>query len=73
MGLPKQGAYSYLNHIGWMLDIRTYGIGLLDEAIKLDLGLGHVGRLLLTYDVARLTRVTWDVINNGCLPVSLSF
>ena len=62
MGLPKQGAYSYLNLIGRMSDICKYIIVLLDEAIKLDLGLGHVGRLLLTYDVARLTRVTWDVI-----------
>ena len=41
VGLPKQGTFNYLNQIGWMLDIRVYGIGLLDEAIKLDLGLGH--------------------------------
>ena len=41
MGLPKQGAVNYLNQIGRMSDIRVYGIALLDEAIKSDLGLGH--------------------------------
>jgi len=41
VGLPKQGAYSYLNLIGRMSDICKYRIVLLDEAIKLDLGLGH--------------------------------
>ena len=57
VGLPKQGAINYLNQIGWMSDIRAYGVGLLDEAIKSDLGLGH-GVGCLTLDVTQQTRVT---------------
>jgi hypothetical protein len=72
VGLSKQSGIDYFNLIGWMPDIYMHNVDLLNEAIKLDLSLGRdAGSRGI--DATEQTRVTYDVINKCCLPMSLCF
>lgn len=72
VGLPKESDICYFGIIGWISDIYMHSVGLLNEAIKMDLDLGHdVGSE--ASDAIKQTRVTYDMISKCLLPMPLCF